>query len=540
MKYVWGKFVLLLCFFIFFTPLAHMEAVNSGNLPEQQKISELIKMNGEVKQQGYYTGDVEFKFLGIAYYYDHGDSLTGSQKLNKLYTQMKTREGLIKIPVFKDKKEELTFYKSLQNPQTGAFMDTDYPLFTYIGPTINVLEHIELLCRETGEPLKLNYPLKFLDDINTPQKLTVFLNDLSAVGPIGAKFPKTPYIAATELLNYQEIEDMGLYTFSDAWKNEILKWYYNNQSKTSGYWGPRLLTTKKQPNGGELGTTYHITKLFADDQGNNRSPLYPLRYKKQMVKSTLVKLSEPMPDDLAQQHDWSLTRYQGMKLLTNFLWDDMTKKQKEQASYLMADLLCNRAEKFFIPSSGAFSLYSNAAEPDLDGTGAALGMMEIAGTLPDEQQKRLWKDTRKLQSLGTYKQEGITDKEIEQIQMFPEVNTIRVYTDESQVGGLQGVEFVLYPTGSRGLDAADVLPRMKKWVSTTTQSMGNWESKENIQSELNNIYTDKMVQTLHGNLIGEATINILNSILQKKGKLILVGMDMLQCPRVCVTYELIR
>ncbi|TEB14098.1 hypothetical protein Psfp_03148 [Pelotomaculum sp. FP] len=143
-------------------------------------ISEMFKLNGQLQAEGYYMGEFEFKMLGCAYYLDKGQYITAFSMLNKLRQQLKTGEGLIKVPDFADKKEEMDFYLSLQDPKTGAFMDDSYPSFLYYEPTLNVVDHLELLAKETGRPLQLKYPLKFLDEINTPDSLKALLNDLSS------------------------------------------------------------------------------------------------------------------------------------------------------------------------------------------------------------------------------------------------------------------------------------------------------------------------------------------------------------------------
>jgi len=73
------------------------------------------------------------------------------------------------MPEFRTKEEEFDFYLSLQNPNTGAFMDESYPYCSYTGPTGNVLLHLDALAEETGRTLQLIYPLKYLDQLNTPE-----------------------------------------------------------------------------------------------------------------------------------------------------------------------------------------------------------------------------------------------------------------------------------------------------------------------------------------------------------------------------------
>lgn len=281
-------------------------------------IPELFRLNAQLKSAGYYMGEFEFKMIGIVYYLDKGQYLTALSMLNKIQQEMKSKDGLVKIPKLADKKDELEFYLGLQNPRTGAFMNDSYPLCTYVGPTFNVINHLLNLANEVGQPLQLKYPLRFLDQINTGEKLKAYLDDLSSVGWIASRLPKTPNILAFEIAYYNDIESNGLYTFSHEWKKALLEWFYENQDRQTGYWGPRSRSSGYLLNSGDLAPSCHIARLFVDDRGNDRHPGFPLRYKDEMFATTLRKLSEPMPEDLADQHDWSLSRERGIRLLTNF------------------------------------------------------------------------------------------------------------------------------------------------------------------------------------------------------------------------------
>ncbi|MHB8918819.1 MAG: hypothetical protein ACYC4H_12410, partial [Desulfocucumaceae bacterium] len=135
-KYLISVIIVILAVFLIGSGIAVKNIVKT-------QIQESFKLNEELKSEGYYMAEFEFKMLGIAYYLDKGQYITALSRLNQIHKQLKSREGLIKEPKFADKKEELEFYLSLQNPKTGAFMDDSYPLFTYIGPTLNVLYLIE-------------------------------------------------------------------------------------------------------------------------------------------------------------------------------------------------------------------------------------------------------------------------------------------------------------------------------------------------------------------------------------------------------------
>lgn len=173
-------------------------------------ISEIFRLNSKLQAEGYYMGQFEFKMLGCAYYLDKGHYITAFSKLNQIHKQLETKEGLIKVPKFTSKKEEFEFYIGLQNPKTGAFMDNSYLLFTYIGSTLNMIKHLESLSDDTGQPIKLKYPIKFLDEINSPEKLKPFLDDLSTIGFIASKLPRTPYVEIAELCYYNDFEHTNI------------------------------------------------------------------------------------------------------------------------------------------------------------------------------------------------------------------------------------------------------------------------------------------------------------------------------------------
>lgn len=431
-------------------------------------IPELVRMNGQLKAEGYYMGEFEFKFLGIAYYIDKGQYRTALTRLQQLKHQLESREGLIKIPEFHSKKEELEFYLNLQNPKTGAFMDEQYPLFTYTSPTLNMLEHLESLANQTSEPLRLKYPLAYLGQINTPETLKAYLEDVSSVSWLVSKLPKTPYIGVTEIIDYPELERHHLYFFSPEWKHSLVEWYYNHQDLETGFWGPKLRNSGKLLNSGELGSTYHIAKLFVDDQGNDRYPEFPLQYKQEMLESTLRKLAAPMPEDLAELHDWSLTRVQGIKMITNFLWKEASPSQKILTREMMKEIIKIKFEYFYIPKDGAFSLYAGSEAADLDGTDLDLFLLKNAGAFSQNRREYLWGP------------EMITDlgkgNDFTVISSLAGVNSLRLYRSGT-TAGTDNVFCIVYPKETKILDVLDLLPKITHWAYATPQNTGNWVSK---------------------------------------------------------------
>ncbi|MEN6351018.1 MAG: hypothetical protein ABFD08_16685 [Syntrophomonas sp.] len=499
-------------------------------------IPQIFKLNEKRKAEGYYLAEFEFKMLGCAYYLDKGQYITALSRLKHIHDQLESGEGLIKVPKFNNQKEELAFYLKLQNPKTGAFMDDAYPVFTYIGPTANVIYHIEYLCQATGQPLHLKYPLRYLDEINTPAKLAAFLDDLSTVGWAGAKF-RSPYIEAAELNCYPEdMKRTGLYSFSPEWKKALLQWFYNNQDSKTGYWGPRLRSSGELLNSGDLLSTEKILKLFVDNQGNNLYAEFPLRHRDKLFASTLRRISEPMPEDLDEQHEWSLVVNRGTRLLTRYLWNGASAGDKEQARKVMEDVVRTKYADFYVKSQGAFSLYSGAKRADLDGTGEILSYLnEETGAFSNTRQRFLWGDLEKITTdLGSRETVELYKKDLALLKKSPGVNSLRLYKAEPALGDYaSGVVLVCYPNDTQVLDALDLLPRLKQWVDSAPQIMGNWVTRESIIQELATLNIQSVPVAT-----GNPSLKLANELLQKNGKLVVIGFDVLQIPRYKITFVL--
>ncbi|MHB1042841.1 MAG: hypothetical protein ACYC0Q_08395 [Eubacteriales bacterium] len=497
-------------------------------------VSEMFRLNGELQAEGYYMGEFEFKMLGCAYYLDKGQYITTFSKLNNLHKQLKTKKGLIKVPDFADKKEEMEFYLSLQNPETGAFMDDSYPALYYLEPTLNMMEHLEQLAKETGQPLRLKYPLKFLDEINTPDKLKEILDELSSVGWIGAKLPKTNYMMASCYHNYADLERNKLYIFSPEWKQALLQWFYTNQDSKTGYWGPRLRNSGELLNEGDLSPTYKIVNMFVDEQGNNIYPEFPLRYKEEMLTTTLHKISEPMPEDadLAELHEWQLTRCHGIKLLTCHLWNGLSSENKNEVKKIMENIMKSKFEKFYIENEGAFSYYPGSKEATIEGTGNMVGFLDIIGALSEEHQRLLWGSPDQcITDLGKYAIAELKESDLAMLKDSPDLNSLRFYhTDPGSGNFTSGVVCLYYSQETCALDIMDLLPKVKRWLNSTSQNMGNWTSKEVVLQRLEAVPI-KQVPVFKG----EIPLNLLNDVLQKKRELAVIGFDVLQIPRYKIT-----
>lgn len=502
------------------------------------QMNELFHMNKELQEAGYYMAEFEFKMLGIAYYLDKGHYYTSLKKINQLHNQLKAKEGLIKMPKFNNKAEELQFYLSLQNPNTGAFMDESYPFCTYTGPTGNVLMHLDALATELGQPLKLKYPLKYLDEINTPEKLNAYLDDVSTVGWIAAKFPQTSFHFARDILSlyYEDntVEKYSLYNVSPEIKEALLQWIYDNQDPETGLWGPKSKSGKLMKK--DVSNTISIMKVFVDEEGKNIYEAFPLRYKDELSKTILEELFEPIPqdDELDEWHEWNLRTSKSIKAITGYLWNDISQSNKEKTKDFIEYYIRLKFEKFYIPQEGAFSYYPYGEHATIDGTNEYIYFKKI-GVLSGERQAKLWGTPKEnIIDLGIHKISELKKSDFDLIANSKSVNSLRLYQTTPDYKDLtSGISAVIYPQKTSVLDIVDLAPRIKLWLNATNQNMGNWSSKENIIRELEDIKSENVPVYEKDLPISSAA-----EILQNNGKLVVIGFDILQIPRYQIVYEL--
>jgi len=503
------------------------------------QVRELFYLNKELQEEGYYMADFEFKMMAMAYWLDHGQYYTALSRLNRLHKQLKAKEGLIKVPRFTDKESELEFYLNLQNPKTGAFMDDSYPYCTYNEPSENILVHLDALACETGRTLQLKYPLKYLDEINTPEKLLVYLDDIAKVGWIATKFPQTSFVFARSLLSYYNGEGVmgenNLYNFSPEWKAALLRWFYDNQDPQTGFWGPlsrkdgRLL--KK-----DLTNTASVIKAFIDRKGNDLHEAFPLRYRKEMFETALEVLAEPQPadQDLEEWHEWSLKMGKGTTMLTRYLWKEASEENKSKAKALIESYVETIFEKYYVAEEGAFSYYPDSKYAALDGTGGIINQLTDYGFFSAKKQKFLWQSSgESVIDLGVHGVEVLTARDIEAIAAHPEVNSLRFYSSAPDLADLtSGVLAVSYPRKTPIRDILDFGPRVKKWLNVASQSMGNWTSKEELIQSINKLEIEEVLV-----FADEIPLERFKEFLKKNERLVVIGFDILQVPRYMIVYE---
>ncbi|HPS68501.1 MAG TPA: hypothetical protein PLA48_11660, partial [Holophaga sp.] len=111
-----------------------------GTRSAVRTVPRLFRRNAELKAQGYYMGEFEFKMLAVQHEVNRGRYLEAIRVLRRIEREMADPGGLARMPVRATPEQQMAFLLARQDPVTGAFMDPRYPPFTYFAPTCNVVE----------------------------------------------------------------------------------------------------------------------------------------------------------------------------------------------------------------------------------------------------------------------------------------------------------------------------------------------------------------------------------------------------------------
>lgn len=365
------------------------------------------------------------------------------------------------------------------------------------------------------------------------------MDDVSTVGWIASRFPQTSFAFARELLGYCReggiLERNNLYAFSPEWKHAMLQWFHAYQDPETGFWGP-----KSRWSGNllklDLNNTASIVTAFVDRDGNDIHASFPLRYKPEMFASALKVMSKPLPaeGDLDEWHEWALKMGKGTRLLTRYLWKDASEEHRTAAANLIKKYMRVRFDKYFIPNEGAFSYYPGSRHATLDGTSGGIGDFFELGAFSAERQRRLWGGPEKTcADLGRFALPMLTERDIAPIMDLRNVNSVRFYPRVPEAAdyatGAAGV-FYLRPTSV--VDAVELVSRVRKWLETTSQSMGNWVSRQELSERLVKTGIDLVPVSRE-----EIPLAQLNRVLKENKTLTVIGFDVLQVPRCRITFR---
>jgi len=443
-------------------------------------VPKLFGSNGELKAQGYYMGEFEFKMVSSQYYLNEGRYLDAYQSLRRIRSEMQSRQGLRQFPDKATPEQQMAFLLDQQDPVTGAFMDRRYPAFSYFAPTCNVVEALIQLSRETGHPLALKYPLRFLNEIKTPQQLRTYLDSLLYVGEISAHFPGPgPYgPGVSEIPGYDVLEEAGVHRFSEQWKSELRRWFYETQDPATGFWGARIGNAKKWRQKTDINASFHILKLVLNESGENQSAQFPLRYAGTLARGVLESMDAPIPEGAADQHDWGLKQYQGAKMLTLFLWPHLSDREKDEVRQKYRSMLV-RSYSLYRPDDGGFAYYTSSTKADVDGTGLATGVLKILGVLSGTlERERIWGGVSEVTLTPVRK--DVQRWEQAELPPIKDAQSFRVYQDRprsTEAYDDKDLVQIIYPKGASGLDVMDLRQGLTRFLNSDGATFGNWKSK---------------------------------------------------------------
>ena len=444
-----------------------------GTRSAVRTVPRLFRRNAELKAQGYYMGEFEFKMLAVQHEVNRGRYLEAIRVLRRIEREMADPGGLARMPVRATPEQQMAFLLARQDPVTGAFMDPRYPPFTYFAPTCNVVEALVELRKQTGRPFRLAHPLRFLDRIGTPEMLRAYLDSLLYLDGPSARFPGPgPYgPGISELAAFTDLEEAGVHRFPDAWKTELRRWFYETQDPVSGFWGSRIGSPATWRQRIDVPSTFHILKLVLDPEGRDQDGRFPLRHADALARGILDSLEVPIPEDTAAQHDWGLKQAQGAKILVRYLWPRLPEAERERARRVFRRQL-DRIFRLYRPEEGGFAYYTSAPGADLDGTGLALASLRHMGLLPGTSERdRLWGQALAAGPARTF----LTIRRWGEVRLPPVegVRSCRVYAGAGEKGTLVQIA---YPGGAGSLDLEDLRRGLGKYLASGGPSFGNWTS----------------------------------------------------------------
>jgi len=497
----------------------------------KNQVKDVFKMNKILQQENYYTAEFEFKMIALGRRLDRWYE-ESPLSLNKFHEQLKKRENLIKVPQFQSKEEELEFYLNLQNPKTGAFMDDAYPMYSYTGPTGNILSHLDILATDLQKPLKLKYPLKYLDEVNTPEKMRAYLTDISTIGWIGSLMPQTTFHHVRDMMSLfledSVVHKHNLYTMPPETLEAMIKWLYDWQDPETGLWGPKDKKGKLMIK--DVSNSTSMMKILIDENGQNIYPQYPLRYKNKMLKSFIDYIDFDIPPDseLHLWHEWLLVTSKNIRTIMRYFSNDIDTEEDKIKNFINF-YLDTIFEKFYVREEGGFTNEPYGKHSLLDGKGAYFIFKDIGAFTP-EKQRKLWGEpmkTIKVRKKIEVKND-LTPYHLDFLDSCENVNSFRIFFNEINFNHLfEGVKGIFYNQKKSIPDIMELNSKYENWVKSTSQSVGNWVSKDDIMKELSSLSIPKTPIYAYDDVYGV----MLEVWLQNK-KVNIIGFDKMQIP-VC-------
>lgn len=281
---------------------------------------------------------------------------------------------------------------------------------------------------------------------------------------------------------FDVLEEAGVHHFSDEWKTELRRWFYETQDPATGFWGTRIGDADRWRQKTDINSTFHILKFVLDEGEKNQSGQFPLRYAGTLARGILKSLDTPIPEDAVDQHEWGLKQNQGAKMLMRFLWPHLSEPDKEEVRRQFRSMLV-QSYRLYRPHEGGFAYYTSDAKADLDGTGLALGILQIAGALPGTwERERLW--GKASESSLTPSRMDLQRWEQAALPSTGEIQSFRVYRDHLPSDDAYddaNLVQIVYPSGANGCDVMDLRQGLARFLGPGGPAFGNWTSKNSLR-----------------------------------------------------------
>jgi len=499
-----------------------------------RQVPRFFRRNAELKAQGYYMGEFEFKMVASQHQLSEGRYLETYRMLRRIGDELQSTQGLARMPGHATPEEQMDFLLARQDSATGAFMDPSYPDFTRFAPTCNVVEALLRLSRETGRPLRLKHPLRFLERFGTPEQLRAYLESLLYQDELSARFPGPgPYgPGVSELADFHVLEEAGVARFSEAWKTELRRWFYETQDPATGFWGARIGSARNWRQKVDVNSTFHILKYVLDERGGNQDDRFPLRHGGLLARGILASMQEPVPEDAAGQHAWGLIQAQGAKLLVQYLWPHLTEAERMDVRRTFRRLALQSC-RLHRPAEGGFAYYTSSAHADVDGTGLAMNILKLTGVLPGTWvRERLWGKIP--ESALTPVRLPLRRWEDAVLPGLAGVQSFRVYGDRLPSAAAWDdacLVQIIYPAGAEGCDVMDLRQGLVRFLGSEAPAFGNWTSKNSLL-ELP-LGLDRSIRSvpIHRGSLDLGAIALAHPASRR---FYLVGYDLIQVPVLCL------
>jgi hypothetical protein len=495
--------------------------------------SGLFKRNAELKAQGYYMAEFEFKMEAALFHLNNGDYWKAYSTLRRVKREMESLEGLVKAPVGASDEARIEFLLSRQRPDTGSFMDADYPFFTYIGPTGNILDELQRLSEKTGKPVHLRHPLRFLDQIDTPEKLRRYFETLLYIQEkwadrFGGPAPYVVGISEYTGVSIDRMEAIGGYKFSQEWKDALSDFFWTTQDPATGFWGARIGDKDHWRQSIDIDSTSHILKHFLNERGEAKDSHFPLRYGDKILRHLLSDLALPIPEGKTEQHEWNLRQTHAVKIIVRFLWPSLAKAERQQILLHLPRWLEQRFT-MYRPTQGGFAVDGQSQVPDIDATTTSLTFLSDSGYIPGTWRRERLRgqalaDVPPLVSFPVSRwQEGT-------VPLNPAVNSLRVYRNQLPANeSLDDTDLarIVYPKKSPIPDVMDLRQGLARYANAAGGEFGNWTSKAGLKDEP--LALDKPVKSVPVQ-IGAVDLAAIAADDASTQRLFVVGYDRFQVP----------